>query len=86
VVARPALGAQWASAFALPVTAIANTAANRRITFGVSGLHGAGRHQLQGLVVFGLGLALTSGSLAALHAASSARRGCWSSACWSWRT
>jgi len=71
LLARPALGAQWANACALLLTAIANTAANRRFTFGVSGPSGAGRHQLQGLVVFGLGLALTSGSLAALHAASS---------------
>jgi putative flippase GtrA len=65
---RPALGAQWANATALLLTAVANTAANRRLTFGVSGARGAGRHQLQGLVVFGLGLGLTSGSLAALHA------------------
>jgi putative flippase GtrA len=50
------------------VTAVANTAANRRITFGIRGGPGAGRAQLQGLVVFGLGLALTSGSLAVLHA------------------
>ena len=68
LLARPALGAQWANATALLLTAIANTAANRRFTFGVSGAQDAGRHQLQGLVVFGLGLALTSGSLAALHA------------------
>jgi putative flippase GtrA len=71
LLARPALGAQWANAVALLLTAVANTAANRRFTFAVSGPSGAGRHQLQGLVVFGLGLALTSGSLAALHAASS---------------
>ncbi|MDX6245300.1 MAG: hypothetical protein QOE76_3023, partial [Frankiales bacterium] len=48
------------------VTAIGNTAANRRLTFGVTG-SGAAKHQLQGLVVFGLGLLLTSGSLAVLH-------------------
>ena len=33
---------------------------------------GAARHQLQGLAVFALGLALTSGSLAALHAVAGA--------------
>jgi putative flippase GtrA len=66
------LGAQPANLVALLVTAVANTAANRRLTFGVSGRSGAGRHQLQGLVVFGLGLILTSGSLALLHAASAA--------------
>lgn len=59
------LGAQAANLVALLVTAIANTAINRRFTFGVSG-GGALRHQLQGLLVFALGLALTSGSLAAL--------------------
>jgi putative flippase GtrA len=64
VLARP-LGAQPANLVALLVTAVANTAANRRFTFGVTG-NGAGRQQLQGLVVFGLGLALTSGSLALL--------------------
>ncbi|MCW2496141.1 bifunctional glycosyltransferase family 2/GtrA family protein [Jatrophihabitans sp.] len=62
---RAPLGALGANFAALLVTAVANTAVNRRFTFGVSG-PGAGRHQLQGLLVFGLGLALTSGSLWAL--------------------
>jgi putative flippase GtrA len=70
VLARPTMGAQPANLFALLVTAVANTAANRRFTFGVRG-GGAGRHQLQGLAVFGLGLALTSGSLWLLSQASS---------------
>jgi glycosyltransferase involved in cell wall biosynthesis/putative flippase GtrA len=61
------LASQPANALALLVTAIANTAANRRFTFGVRGQAGAGRHQLQGLFVFALGLVLTSGSLLALH-------------------
>ncbi|WP_329339198.1 bifunctional glycosyltransferase family 2/GtrA family protein [Streptomyces sp. NBC_01352] len=64
-------GSQIANALALLVSAVANTAANRRLTFGVRGSAGAVRHQAQGLVVFGIGLALTSGSLAALDAASS---------------
>ena len=64
---RAPLGAQGANLFALLVTALANTAANRRLTFGISGRAKAGRHQMQGLAVFGLGLALTSGALAALH-------------------
>ena len=63
---RP-LGPQPANLIALLVTAVGNTAANRRFTFGVRG-DGAVRHQLQGLAVFGLGLALTSGSLALLAA------------------
>jgi putative flippase GtrA len=64
---RAPFGAQTANLLALLVTAVANTAVNRRFTFGVSGA-GAVRHQLQGLIVFALGLALTSGSLALLGA------------------
>jgi putative flippase GtrA len=63
---RP-LGAQGANLVALLVTALANTAANRRFTFGVRGRAGVVRHQFEGLVVFGIGLTLTSGSLAVLH-------------------
>ncbi len=65
--AHPTLGAQPANLFALLLTAMANTAANRRFTFGISGRAKAARHQLQGLGVFALALTLTSGSLAALH-------------------
>ena len=65
---RGGLGAQGANALALVLTAVANTAANRRLTFGVRGAAGAGRHQAQGLGVFAIGLGLTSGSLALLHA------------------
>ncbi len=63
-----ATGAQVANFVALLLTAVANTAANRRFTFGVRGLDGATRHQLQGFVVFAVGLVLTSGSLVGLHA------------------
>jgi putative flippase GtrA len=69
---RTFAGSQIANALALLVSAIANTAANRRLTFGVRGRGGVVKHQAQGLVVFGIGLALTSGSLAALNAATSA--------------
>jgi len=65
---RTGIGSQGANLVALLVTAVANTAANRRFTFGVRGTQDRGVHQVQGLLVFGLGLALTSGSLAALHA------------------
>jgi putative flippase GtrA len=68
VLARPVLGAQAANLAALLLTAVANTAANRRLTFGVRGAEGAGRAHVLGLVVFGIGLALTSGTLALLHA------------------
>ncbi|WP_329196844.1 MULTISPECIES: glycosyltransferase [unclassified Streptomyces] len=66
---RTAAGPQIANAAALLLSAVANTAANRRLTFGVRGRTRAVRHQAQGLVVFAIGLALTSGSLAALGAA-----------------
>jgi putative flippase GtrA len=70
VLFRLGMGAQPANALALLLSALGNTAANRRLTFGVRGRDRAVRHQAQGLVVFGIGLALTSGSLAAVHAAS----------------
>jgi putative flippase GtrA len=64
---RIGVGPQGANLIALLVTAVANTAANRRLTFRVRGHYGAWRHQAQGLVVFAVGLGLTSGSLALLH-------------------
>ncbi|MFE3545119.1 glycosyltransferase [Nocardia sp. NPDC059177] len=64
---QPLLGAQGANLFALLVTAIGNTAANRAFTFGVRGRADAVSHQFQGLAIFGFGLAITSGSLFALH-------------------
>jgi putative flippase GtrA len=63
---RLGLGPQSANLIALLVTAVANTAANRRLTFGVRGGDHAWRHQAQGLAVFAIGLGLTSGSLALL--------------------
>jgi putative flippase GtrA len=69
-VLRTAAGPQLANLLALLVTAVANTAANRRLTFGVRGTERAWRHQVQGMVIFALGLGLTSGSLAALGALS----------------
>jgi putative flippase GtrA len=64
---RGAVGAQAANAVSLLVTAVANTAVNRRVTFGIRGRARAGRHQVRGLIAFGIGLALTSGALAVLH-------------------
>ena len=57
------LGAQAANLIALLVTAIGNTAANRRFTFGVGGRANAARHHVEGLIVFGIALAITSGAL-----------------------
>ena len=66
---RLGMAAQPANALALLLTALGNTAANRRLTFRVRGRDRAVRQQAQGLLVFGIGLVLTAGSLAALHAA-----------------
>jgi putative flippase GtrA len=66
---RQAMSAEAANAVSLLVTAIGNTAVNRRFTFGIRGRARAARHQLRGLIAFGIGLALTSGALAALYAA-----------------
>jgi putative flippase GtrA len=65
---RGVLAAQAANALSLLITAVANTAANRRLTFGIRGRAHAARHQLRGLIAFGIGLAVTSGALVALHA------------------
>jgi putative flippase GtrA len=67
VLLRRGLAAQPANAISLLLTAIGNTAVNRRVTFGISGRQHAVRHQLRGLIAFAAGLALTSGALAALH-------------------
>jgi putative flippase GtrA len=64
---RHTLEPQAANLVALGVTAVANTAANRRITFGIRGRGGAATAQFQGLLVFALGLAMTSVTLAALN-------------------
>ena len=60
---RQGLGAQAANALALVCTTVANTAANRRFTFGHRGPRARLRHQAQGLMVFSLGWAVTSGAL-----------------------
>ena len=65
---RGVVAAQAANAISLLLTAVANTALNRRVTFGIRGRADAARHQVRGLIAFGIGLALTSGALAALHA------------------
>ena len=67
ILLRPVAGAQIANFLALAITAVANTTANRRLTFGVRGRKDVVRHQFQGFGVFVLGLAITSGSLVVLH-------------------
>ncbi|RZQ61075.1 bifunctional glycosyltransferase family 2/GtrA family protein [Amycolatopsis suaedae] len=61
----PALGA---NAVALISTAVVNTAANRRFTFGVRGAADAIRHQLEGGVDLVVRLAFTSGGVLLLNA------------------
>jgi putative flippase GtrA len=63
-VLRAPLGAVGANAPALALTAVANTAANRRLTFGIRGradlLHRAARPvELAGLVLAGLAATMT---------------------------
>ncbi|MBO9534109.1 MAG: bifunctional glycosyltransferase family 2/GtrA family protein [Solirubrobacteraceae bacterium] len=67
VLLRGPLGPQAANAMSLLITAIGNTQLNRRFTFAVKGRNHLATHQLQGLIVFGIALAITSGSLALLH-------------------
>jgi putative flippase GtrA len=55
-----------ANAVALALSAVFNTAANRRFTFGRRGREGLVTHHFQGLVVFGFCLGLTTLALAAL--------------------
>ncbi|MFT3969463.1 MAG: glycosyltransferase [Micropruina sp.] len=64
---RVVVDAQAANLVALAVTAVANTAANRVITFGVRGSDGLVTHHATGLLAFAVALGLTSGSLALLH-------------------
>ncbi|MGW1530327.1 glycosyltransferase [Streptomyces sp. NPDC002159] len=64
---RPVAGSQATNAITLLVCTVANTAVNRRLTFGLRGRGAVLRYQGRGVVVLLIGLALTSGSLAALH-------------------
>ncbi len=61
------LGAGPANAAALALTAVANTAANRRLTFGIRGRERLARQHLAAFAVFLIALALTDGALALLH-------------------
>jgi putative flippase GtrA len=64
---RGSLGANGANVAALAVTAVGNTAANRRLTFGIRGRRDLLRQHAMGFAVFVLALGLTSGALAVLH-------------------
>jgi putative flippase GtrA len=66
LILRGPLGAQPANFTAMLITAVANTSANRRLTFGRTGRTGLRTHT-QGLAVFAFGLAVSSGALAGLE-------------------
>jgi putative flippase GtrA len=61
------LGSGLANDVALALTTVANTAANRRVTFGIRGRERMVRHQLAAFAVFLVALAFTNGALALLH-------------------
>jgi putative flippase GtrA len=61
------LGSVAANLLALAVTAVANTAVNRRVTFGVRGRKGLLGQHAAGLLVFAIAVGLTNGALAVLH-------------------
>jgi putative flippase GtrA len=63
---RGDLGPLTANLVAMLICTVANTAANRRLTFNIRGPKDRAKHQLQGLAVFGLGLGLTTAALTAL--------------------
>ena len=65
---RPELAPVWANGISLAVTALANTQANRRLTFGLRGTDGLLSQHAAGLAAFALALALTDAALAALTA------------------
>jgi putative flippase GtrA len=65
-VIRGAVAAPAANAVALVITAVGNTAAYRRLTFGVRGRGSLLREQAAGLAAFGIALLLTSASIACL--------------------
>ena len=65
---RGPLGVEAANAVALALTAVANTQANRRLTFGLRGRERLVRQHAMGALVYVLTLALTSGALAVLRA------------------
>ena len=65
---RPVVPAAVANAAALLATALANTLANRRLTFGVQGSRGLARDSVSGLVALAAALAVTDVAIAGLQA------------------
>jgi glycosyltransferase involved in cell wall biosynthesis len=67
VAMRTAVGAGVANALALAITAVANTQANRRFTFGLRGRDRLLRQHAAGAIVYVITLAVTNGALVLLH-------------------
>lgn len=65
---RAFTGATAANALALVITAVGNTAANRRLTFGVCDGGSMARDQLGGLAALAVALAITTASVSLLSA------------------
>jgi putative flippase GtrA len=63
---RQGASAGIANATALLITAVGNTAANRRLTFAVKARDGLARDHAAGLAALGVALAITTASLGAL--------------------
>lgn len=59
---------QWANVVSLVLSTIANTAVNRRYTFGASGRQGAARVQAGALALLAVTIAVTAGALRLLEA------------------
>jgi putative flippase GtrA len=68
LVLRALTGPAPDNALALVITAVANTAANRRLTFGVRGGGSMARDQVGGLVALAVALAITTASVSVLVA------------------
>ena len=68
VLLRGPLGSQAANAVALAITGVANTQANRRVTFRLRGRARLLSDHLRGFAVFVLALAISDAALSALHA------------------
>ena len=67
-VLRSAMPAQPANGVALITTAIGNTVANRRLTFGSDGRRTAWQDQAVGMLALGMALVITTGALDLLQA------------------
>ncbi|MDP9270381.1 MAG: GtrA family protein [Chloroflexota bacterium] len=66
-VLRAATAASVANLSALALTTVGNTAANRRLTFGVRDRQSAARDHLGGFVALGLALIVSTAAILSLH-------------------